>query len=67
MTPTEFQYIQRAVQELEKTMSLPSRFKIERTMSQVLARSADQLEKTLVDKIEDRLYNSNTKQRSEHA
>jgi hypothetical protein len=60
MTPEEFQYIQRAVQELEKTMAPAARIKVERTMSQILARSADQLEKTLVDKIEDRLYNTNT-------
>jgi hypothetical protein len=33
----------------------------------VLAHSADLQEQALVDKIENRLYNSNTKQRSEHA
>ena len=60
MTPEEFQYIKRAVIELEKTMTLAARIKVERTMSQILARSADQLEKTLVDKIEDQLYNTNT-------
>ncbi len=60
MTQEEFQYIKRAVQELEKTMTLAARIKVERTMSQILARSADQLEKTLVDKIEDQLYNTNT-------
>ena len=67
MTPMEFQYIQRAVLELEKTMTASARIKIERTLSQVLAHSADLQEQALVDKIENRLYNSNTKQRSEHA
>lgn len=59
MTPSEFEYIQRAVQELEKPMSLASRIKVERTMSQILGRSADKLEQILVDNIEDRLYNTN--------
>ena len=59
MTPAEFQYIQRAVQELEKPLSIGDRIKIERTMAQILTRSADKLEQNLVDKIEDRLYNTN--------
>ena len=67
MTPGEFEYIQRAVKALEEPMSLPAKIKIERTMSQILTKSADLLEQNLVDNIEDRLYNSNTKQRSEHA
>jgi len=60
MTPTEFEYIRRAVKELEKPMSIPARIKVERTMSQILGRSADKLEQNLVDNIEDRLYNTNT-------
>jgi len=60
MTPTEFQYIQRAVKALETPMSLPERIKVERTMAQILSRSADTLEQNLVDNIEDRLYNTNT-------
>ena len=60
MTPQEFEYIQRAVRALEEPMSVPARIKIERTMSQILGRSADKLEQILVDKIEDRLYNTNT-------
>lgn len=47
MTPTEFEYIQRAVKELEKTIELKDRIKIERTMGQILTRSADKLEKTV--------------------
>ena len=49
MTPTEFEYIQRAVKQLEGTLELKDRIKIEKTMSQILARSADKLEKELVD------------------
>ena len=48
-------------------MSLPARVKVERTMAQILTRSADNLEQVLVDKTEELLYNTNTKQRSEHA
>ena len=67
MTPEEFQYIKRAVEALESPMSLPARVKVERTMAQILTRSANNLEQVLVDKTEEVLYNSNTKQRSEHA
>ena len=67
MTPQEFEYIQRAVKALEDPMSLTERIKIERTMAQICGKSATELEKNLVDTIEDQLYNTNTKQRSEHA
>ena len=49
MTSSEFEYIQRAVKELEKTLELKDRVKIEKTMSQILARSAAKLEKELVE------------------
>lgn len=49
MSPTEFEYIKRAVEQLEGTLELKDRIKIERTMSQILARSADKLEEVLVD------------------
>jgi hypothetical protein len=51
MTPTEFRYIQRAVQELEKTMPIEDRIKIERVISEITARSAKQLEERLVDSL----------------
>ena len=57
MTPQEFEYIQRAVKALEDPMSLTSRIKIERTIEQICGKSATELEKLLVDTIEDRLYN----------
>ena len=57
MTPQEFEYIQRAVKALEDPMSLIARIKIERTMAQICGKSATELEKNLVDTIEDRLYN----------
>lgn len=53
MTQSEFEYIQRAVKELEKTLELKDRVKIERTMGQILVRSADKLEKVLVDSLGD--------------
>lgn len=49
MTPTEFEYIQRAVKQLEEPMELRDRIKIQKTMSQILARSAEKLEEKLVD------------------
>jgi hypothetical protein len=67
MTPQEFEYIQRAVKALEEPLSLTARIKVERTMGQILTKSADKLEQILVDNVEESLYNSNTKQRSEHA
>ncbi len=44
MTPHEFEYIQRAMAELEKPLELKDRIKIQRTMSQILDRSAERLE-----------------------
>ena len=51
MTSSEFEYIQRAVKQLEEPLELKDRIKIEKTMSQILARSADELEKKLVDSL----------------
>ncbi len=54
MTPTEFQYIQRAVQQLEQPLEVKDRIKIQKTMSQILARSAAELEQQhLVDSLVD--------------
>lgn len=58
MTPAEFEYIKRAVVQLEGTMPIETRIKIERTMGQILSRSADTLEEVLVDNYENRLYNN---------
>ena len=49
MTPTEFEYIKRAVQQLEGTLELKDRIKIQRTMAQILERSAEKLEEISVD------------------
>lgn len=51
MTPTEFQYIKRAIQQLEGPMSLEDRIKVQKVMSQILARSAEKLEENLVDSL----------------
>lgn len=51
MTPSEFEYIQRAVKQLEEPLELKDRIKIEKTMSQILARSASENEKILVDTV----------------
>ena len=68
MTPQEHEYIRRAVEALENPEITPmTQRKILRTMEQICGKSATELENNLVDIIEDRLYNTNTKQRSEHA
>lgn len=56
MTPTEFEYIQRALKELEKPLSLVQRIKIQRTMSQILAQSADRMEESFVEQVDQRLF-----------
>ena len=60
MTPQEFQYIKRAVEALEQDTTDVTQIKILKTISQVAKLSAQRLETRLVDRIEDRLYNTNT-------
>lgn len=55
MTPQEFEYIQRAMKALEHPMSVPNRIKIERTMGQILTRSADKLEQSFVDLVDQKI------------
>ena len=55
MTPTEFEYVQRAIKELEKPLSLMQRIKVQRTMAQILERSALRMEQAFVDRVESRL------------
>jgi hypothetical protein len=51
MTPTEFRYIQRAIQELEKPMPIEDRIKVQKVMAQILERSTEKLEDRLVDSL----------------
>jgi len=68
MTPSEFEYIRRAVEALESPETTPmAQRKILRTMEQICGKSATLIEQKLVDRTEELLYNTNTKQRSEHA
>ena len=60
MTPQEFQYIKRAVEALEQDTTDVTQIKILKTISQVAGLSAQRLETRLVDRIEERLYNTNT-------
>lgn len=53
MTPQEFEYIKRAVQQLESPLELKDRIKIQRTMAQILERSAEKLEEKMVDSLVD--------------
>lgn len=55
MTPDEFRYIQAAVKALEEPLSVMDRIKIERTMGQILTRSAAKLEQTFVDSVDSKL------------
>ena len=58
MTPEEFNYVRRAVVALEGTMSPMERIKVQRTMAQILEKSAEQMEKTFIDCIDQRLANA---------
>lgn len=58
MTPEEFNYIRRAVVALEEPMSLMERIKVQRTMSQILGRSADKLEEQFVARVDQNLANA---------
>ncbi len=51
MTPTEFQYIKRAIRELEKSMPIEDRIKVQKVVAQILERSAEKLEEQLVDSL----------------
>ena len=58
MTPEEFQYIRRAVAALEGSMSLMERIKVQRTMAQILEKSAEEMEKTFIDRVDQNLANA---------
>lgn len=58
MTPEEFNYIKRAVVALEEPMSLMERIKVQRTMGQILTRSADKLEEQFVARVDQNLANA---------
>ena len=55
MTPEEFNYIRRAMAALEEPMSPMERIKVQRTMSQILGRSADKMEETFVEDVDRRM------------
>lgn len=55
MTPEEFEYIQRAVKALEEPMSLMQRIKVQRTMAQILDRSANKMGDRFVEEVDYRL------------
>lgn len=60
MTPQEFEYIQRAVKALEDPEITPmSQRKILRTVEQICGKNATEIEQNLVDKVDQRLYNTN--------
>ena len=55
MTPDEFNYIRRAVVALEGSMSLMERIKVQRTMAQILEKSAEKMEEQFADQVDHRL------------
>ena len=55
MTPEEFQYIRRAVVALEEPMSLMERIKVQRTMAQILTKSADKMGDRFVEEVAHRI------------
>lgn len=59
MSPQEFQYIKRAIEAIEgPDCSTMSKVKIQRTMSQILSRSADLMERSFVDRVDQHMTNS---------
>jgi hypothetical protein len=53
MSPQEFEYIRRAMEAIESPeCSIMSRIKIQRTMSQILMRSANHMEQEFVDRVD---------------
>jgi hypothetical protein len=44
------------MKELEKPLTLMQRIKVQRTMAQILNRSAERMEESFVDSVEARLY-----------
>jgi len=65
MTSQERKWIAEATQHLEGAMTPMARVKVLRTISQIYARSADKIEFDLVDKVENRLYNTITQTEKE--
>lgn len=55
MTPSEFEYIQRAIKELEKPLTLMARIKIQRTMAQILDRSAERMAESFINTVDQKL------------
>jgi hypothetical protein len=51
MTPQEFEYIKRAIRQLEKPMPIDDRIKVQKVMAQILDRSATKMECDLVDSL----------------
>lgn len=59
MTDMEYEYLTRAVAALNSpTISDMDRAKILRTMSQITAKCAQEIEQNLVDKVDEILYNT---------
>ena len=68
LTATEHQWIAHAMQVLEQDdISEMAALKTYRTIGQMFETAATRIELKLIDKVENRLYNTNTEQRSEHA
>ena len=65
MTLQERKWIEQATKALEGVMTPMARVKTLRTISQIYARSADKIEFELVDKVENRLYNTLTQTEKE--
>jgi hypothetical protein len=52
MTPQEFEYLKRAMAELEKPPHIITRAKIMRTMAQILDRAAAEYEREFNDRVD---------------
>jgi hypothetical protein len=68
MTPQEFEYIRRAMEAIESPDCTPiAKIKIQRTMSQILGRSADKMEQAVVDRVDQNMANNYLLEKLRHA
>jgi hypothetical protein len=64
MTPNEFEYLKRAMAELEKPPQIVTRAKIMRVMAQILNKAAAEYEREFQERVDDNIEREYQKQRN---
>lgn len=52
MTPSEFEYLERAMAALRETPTMMAQVKIQKTMAQILLRDAQRIEEVLLERFD---------------